>query len=290
MKSYSSAYRLAMTAVLLAISARQALAAPPDFVRDYVFIPAKTTVHVSGGSPTYDLNLTIAGKFGLVTGYDEEISATTKVQSLVPRAEFTDVHGILYNPLSLAPLPVPGWDLNKTLNLSGLKRTFSADEPNRFFFLGADGAGVALRLEADVIGPFLHLFGGSSDPPSRNAVLYQINALAHLTPFPDFNGDSVITVADIQPMLIALTDPVAFLTQHHMSSDDLLTMADMDGAGQITNRDLQGLLDMAASQSDSSMTPVPEPAVFVLLCSAALVVLAEHAARQTFGRWMQMGL
>ena len=172
-------------------------------MRDFRFIPSKTTVLVTGGSPGYDLNLTIAGRFGLVTGYDEVVSPPATVPLLVPHAEFIDVHGILFNPLSLAPLPLPGWDLDKTLNLSGLHGTFSVGDPNDLFFFGGDGQGVALRLQATINGGWLHLTGGSSDPVGKNPVLYQIDALAHLAPFPDFNQDGAVTVADLQPMLTA---------------------------------------------------------------------------------------
>jgi|SRR3954468_5235557 len=73
------------------------------------------------------------------TVHNEVIDPTAHVPMLVPHAEFIDVHGILYNPLSLAPLPLPGWDLDKTFNLSALKGTFTGGDQNRLFFLGADG-------------------------------------------------------------------------------------------------------------------------------------------------------
>ena len=99
---------------------------------------------------------------------------------------------------------MPGWDLDKTLNLSGLHGTFSVGDPNDLFFFGGDGQGVALRLQATINGGWLHLTGGSSDPVGKNPVLYQIDALAHLAPFPDFNQDDAVTTADLQPMLTAL--------------------------------------------------------------------------------------
>ena len=45
-----------------------------------------------------------------------------------PYAQFVDVDAILFNP-SLAPMPVPGWDLDETLNLTGLKGTFHTGNP-----------------------------------------------------------------------------------------------------------------------------------------------------------------
>jgi hypothetical protein len=284
MNRASSVCRAAVAAVVLALVARQAFADPPDILRDYRFIPAKTTVHVTGGSSGYNMNLTIAGKFGLVTGYDEEVSPTAQVPTLVPHAEFVDVHAILYNPLSAAPLPVPGWDLDKTLNLSGLKGTFSPGDPNDLFFLGADGQGVAIRLQAAINGGFLHLTGGTSDPPSSNALIFQIDALAHLTPFPDFNADGAITAADLPPMLAALANLTTYKAQHNLSDDDFLSMADLDGDGQVTNRDIQGLLDLVASQSGGgAVTAVPEPASMVLL-ELALPAFAGIARKKGLAR------
>ena len=203
MNSKSSVLR-AIAFIVVATFVAHVFADPPDFLSKYRFIPSKTSVHVTGGPPAYDLNLTIAGSFGLVTGYHEVVSPTGGPPSLVPHAEFIDVHGILYNPLSLSPLPLPGWDLDKTLNLSGLKGTFNVGDPNDLFFHGADGAGVALLLQANITGPWLHLAGGSSDPIGKNPVLYRIDALAHVAPFPDFNHDDAVTTADIPPMLAAM--------------------------------------------------------------------------------------
>jgi len=263
---------IAAIVVLVAIFAGRALGQPPDVLRDYRFIPQDTVVHVSGGTQNYNMNLTISGTFGLLTGYDYAVDPTAHIPTLVPFAEFTDVHGILYNPLSLAPLPVPGWDLDKTLNLSGLTGTFSTSNPDQLFFRGADGAGVALKLEADIVGKLIHITGGSSDPPSGNAVLYQIDALAHLTPFPDFNFDGAVTAADLSSMLTAMSSP-ADVSQ--MSSDDLMSMGDLNGDGKVTNTDLQGLINMLANGGGSaSLTAVPEPPAVGLLAAGALLLIA----------------
>src|SRR5215467_7428727 len=222
----------AIIVLLLAVFAGRALGQPPDVLRDYRFIPQDTVVHVSGGTQGYNMDLTIAGTFGLVTGYEDGVDPISHAPTLTPFAQFINVHGILYNPLSLAPLPVPGWDLDNTLNLSGLSGTFSASNPGQLFFRGADGAGVALLLEADINGKLLHITGGSSDPPGGKPVLYRIDALAHLVPFPDFDFDGAITVADLAPMLGAMSSPQTYLSQHNLSSDDLVSMGDLNGDGK----------------------------------------------------------
>jgi hypothetical protein len=263
--------RVATIILMWAVVVHQAAADPPLYLHDYHFIPSKTTVHVTGGPSDYNLNLTIAGVFGLVTGYNEELDPTAQVPTLEPYAQFVDVHGILYNPQSAAPLPLPGWDLDKTLNMSGWTGTFSADDPNQLFFLGADGQGVAMRVEADINGGWLHLTGGSSDPVGSHPVLYQINALAHLAPFPDFNGDGVITTADVVSMQQALTAPQVFESQHYLSSDDFTALGDINGDGQVTNADLQALLDYLKAGGGST-NPVPEPASWILATVALAIV------------------
>jgi hypothetical protein len=264
----------AIVLLLVAIFAGRALGQPPDFLHDYRFIPQDTVVHVSGGVQGYNMDLTIAGTFGLVTGYQEGVDPTTQIPTLTPFAQFINVHGILYNPLSAAPLPVPGWDLDKTLNLSGLTGTFSTSNPDQLFFRGADGAGVALLLEADINGKLLHITGGSSDPIGVNPVLYRIDALAHLTPFPDFNGDGAITVADLAPMLSAMNSPQTFMAANNLSSDDLLSMGDLNGDGKVTNADVQGLINMLASGGSASLSAVPEPPAVMLGAVAAVLGLA----------------
>lgn len=266
--------RFALIALVLLASANLALADPPDLLRNYFFLPTKTTVHVSGGTQGYNMNLTIAGRFGLVTGYDETIDPISHAPTLVPHAEFVDVHGILYNPLSLAPFPVPGWDVDKTLNLSGLKGTFNGGDQNHLFFLGGDGAGVAEILTADITGPWLHLTGGSSDPPSSTSVLYRVDALAHLAPFPDFNRDGQLTSADVPMMLSALGDLNTFKSNPYLgdASSSLLSMADMNGDGALTNADVQSFLTLLKTGGDS-LTTVPEPSSLALaFCGAAAII------------------
>src|ERR1041385_3285317 len=105
MRRFALAGPIAFLFAIGSTTVSSVFAQPPDFLRDYAFIPSRTVVHVTGGSPNYNMDLTIAGKFGLVTGYDYEVSPTANIPTLVPHAEFVDVHGILYNPRSLAPLP-----------------------------------------------------------------------------------------------------------------------------------------------------------------------------------------
>ena len=138
---------------------------------------------------------------------------------------------------------------------------------------------MALKLEADIEGKLLHITGGSSDPPSGNSVLYKIDALAHLTPFPDFNFDGAITAADLSSMLTAMSSPT-YMSQNNLSSDDLLSMGDLNGDGKVTNTDLQSMINMLANGGGSaSLAAVPEPpAVFLLAAGGLLLLVARVGA------------
>jgi hypothetical protein len=272
MTSKSAAFRAAIAVAVASLAAHRASAQSLDVLRNYRFIPSDTVVHVTGGGiPGYDLNLTIAGRFGLVTETGPAATPTSD-----GTARFVNVHGILFNPLSAAPLPVPGWDLDQTLNLSGLKGFFSPDE-NHLNFFGADGEGVALHLQATITGKWLQLIGSSMDPPNRNAVLYQVNALAHLAPFPDFNADGAVTTADLQLMSAALADPQSYMAAHSLTPDDIASIGDLDGDGSLTNADLQVMLNLLIHGDDSSAAPtaVPEPATCGLLAIGGLILLLQ---------------
>src|SRR4051794_26667423 len=191
--------RVILIAVVTAAGfVRQAPADPPDILRDYRFVSAHSNVRVAGGSPGYNMDLSIAGRFGLVTGYDYEVSPTAHVPMLVPHAEFVDVKAILFNPLSAAPIPVPGWDLDKTLNLTGLKGTFT--DSSELHFSGADGQGIPIKLDVTLRGPLLHLTGTNFLPPTcatcTQYVGYKVDALAVIRPYADFNLDGTIDNVD----------------------------------------------------------------------------------------------
>lgn len=204
MKSSISLVPCAAVAAIVLSIASATLAQPPDILRDYRFVPSRSDVHVTGGPQNYNMDLSILGRFGLVTGYDEVLSPTSTVPTLTPHAEFVDVHGILFNPLSAnpvsaAPTPLPGWDLDKTLDLSGLKGTFTV--PSDIHFSGPDGQGIPINLEATLRGPLLHLTGQNVLPPTcvscTQYIGYKVDALAVIRPYADFNLDGVIDSADL---------------------------------------------------------------------------------------------
>jgi len=265
-----------MAVSITAVAAGQGLVEPPIILlSDYRFIPSESTVDVTGGDADYNLKLNIIGEFGLERGYGGEpvpVGSAPQPPGQGAFAKFVNVNGILVNLLSATSAPSPGWDLDKTLNMSGWNGTFLTDDQDQLFFFGADGQGGAMRVEADLEGGWLHITGGSTDPVGSNPVLYQINALAHLLPFPDFNGDGEITAADIVAMQQALSSPQAFEAQNDLSSADFVALADVNGDGVVNNADLQALLNNL--KSGAYADPVPEPPSFFML-ALALALLWE---------------
>jgi len=279
MKRFFGRIVFATAAVVAMVLASSALADPPDILRDYRFVPAHSNVHVSGGSPGYNMDLSIAGRFGLVTGYDYEVSPTAHIPTLVPHAEFVDVKAILFNPLSAAPTPVPGWDLDKTLNLTGLKGTFS--DPSDLHFSGSDGQGIPIQLEAVLRGPLLHLTGMNFLPPTcftcTQYVGYKVDALAVTRPYADFNLDGVVDAADY----------AIWRENGGTAADASFDQGDANGDGVIDAADYvvwRRTLGPATSLSEFggsnlAVNTVPEPATFALVLPAAMFLAWRLASR-----------
>jgi hypothetical protein len=86
----------------------------------------------------------------------------------------------------------------------------------------------------------------------------------------DFNRDHQVTATDIPAMLSALTDLNSYAATNSLSATQLAAIGDFDNSGTVTNRDIQGLLDLVASQGGGgTVAAVPEPSTLVLLLLAA---------------------
>ncbi len=89
----------------------------------------------------------------------------------------------------------------------------------------------------------------------------------------DLNRDGVFTADDIPAMLTALTDLSRYKSVNNVASDDdLKVLADLNGDGVVSNRDIQPLLDMAISSGFGSIAAVPEPATSALIATGLLVL------------------
>jgi hypothetical protein len=65
-----------------------------------------------------------------------------------------------------------------------------------------------------------------------------------------------------------------------LSPAQLAAIGDFDNSGSVTNRDIQGLLDLVASQGGGSVTAVPEPVPLFLMLSGAIAIFLRRLKRR----------
>ena len=269
--------RVSAIAILAAmLAANDAAASHPDILRNYRFIPSRSTLEVTGGFAGIDETFHAFGKFGLVTGYEEGFSCMAigcpPPPTHIPFAEFVDVRAWLVPDSPLAYV----WNLDDTLNLSGLDGTFST--PNRLHFRGVDGQGAPFRLDATIAGRLIHLVG-ANDPPCCDFFNYKFDAYAHLAPFADFNFDGAVDAADY----------TSWRNHVGMTSGATLEQGDADGDGDVDHDDYAvwsqdwGMTTDMAALADVGGVPasaVPEPAALVLAVPAfGILVILRRAPR-----------
>ncbi len=98
-----------------------------------------------------------------------------------------------------------------------------------------------------------------------------VTAIASPNLLGDFNRDELVTSADVQAMLGALSDVTAYKASRNLSSSDLLALGDFNHDGKVTNADIQGLLDRLKTTGSGSgdVEVVSEPTGAVLLAIGA---------------------
>jgi hypothetical protein len=80
----------------------------------------------------------------------------------------------------------------------------------------------------------------------------------------DFTQDGVVDIGDVQAMMAALADPQGYENRTGLSDFALATIGDVDHDGQVTNADLQALLNLLAGGGGTLVAAVPEPATAVM--------------------------
>ncbi|HEY2761367.1 MAG TPA: autotransporter-associated beta strand repeat-containing protein [Pirellulales bacterium] len=88
----------------------------------------------------------------------------------------------------------------------------------------------------------------------------------------DFNRDRQLSPADLQSMLVALSDTSTYEMTNNLTNADLLALGDFNHDGQLNNLDLQGMISALANAlsgiGNGSASAVPEPTALVLLAIA----------------------
>jgi hypothetical protein len=89
----------------------------------------------------------------------------------------------------------------------------------------------------------------------------------------DFDLDGHVNVGDISMMMTAFADRTKFQQSRGLSVADFAVMGNLDGGSFVTNMDMQALIvSLANAAGGGSLTPVPEPAAWVLLMLGGLAI------------------
>lgn len=101
----------------------------------------------------------------------------------------------------------------------------------------------------------------------------------------DFNRNGKPGAADIQTMLNALSDLDEYQVTHDVLGGDMLAIGDLDRDGNVTNLDVQSLINLIANDPAGGgvASPVPEPSPVVLFMVGVLgLAVLRAAVRLTF--------
>ncbi len=216
---------------------------------------------------------------GLAQRADDSLTLNaTSFDSFMAAIGSIDISGLSMNPGSF---PVVGNDAH---SIGWKLESSSADAP-----IPTGVYGFAYRVEGLKDGNPLTSFVPSvplvvvfSTPDFTGSLNAAQTAIFNAALQGDFNEDGKTTAADINVMLQALTDLNAYQTDRSIPDADLRAIADLDRSGAITNADMQGLLDLLASQEGPQ--PVPEPrAVLLALAGFGLLPLRPWRRRWANG-------
>jgi Dockerin type I domain/PEP-CTERM motif len=97
---------------------------------------------------------------------------------------------------------------------------------------------------------------------------YQIVGLAPNPVRGDLNQDGIVTKADIEVLINALSNLAGYQSSENLTAANLLTIADVNGDHVIDNRDVQALISVVATDAGpggASITAVPEPTALILV-------------------------
>ncbi len=98
----------------------------------------------------------------------------------------------------------------------------------------------------------------------------------------DLNGDGLVNTQDINPFVLALTNPAGFAAAF---PDVYMVLAgDMNGDGQVNTEDINGFIGVltgsAQGQAMSAFAAIPEPSSTVLMVMAVVTLAARRGRRK----------
>jgi hypothetical protein len=269
MSRVSFIVKVFLVSALAGVPASHIQANPPDTLAPYRFLPAQSTLTETGGIYPRNIDYRIDGTFDFATHWNLGDGAWGK------SASFENVNAWAAHPILAYVL-----NLDNVLNLSGLTghQLPVASPITVYKFDGPTQDGSTVNIYASVIGPWLHLHGGTTPPAgSADVFQYQIKATAHLRPFADYNNDGAVTGADLATWTSTLGKP----TPGPMNDDHLT-----DGAGLLLWQQQVGQTPPSDAAFDAAITSaiaaqaaaVPEPAALSLLM-VSIVLIASSRRR-----------
>jgi hypothetical protein len=160
---------------------------PTELRRHYRFLPRRSILNETGGIYPRDIDYRV---FGTFDWRDTTVNPVADGFVSFDNVEAWASHPILAYVLNLN-------------NVLGMEHLVGYQLPvmapfDVYKFRGKSADGSAVELYASVIGPWLHLRGGTTPPPgSADFFVYHLRATARERPFADFNGDDVVASDDL---------------------------------------------------------------------------------------------
>lgn len=275
MRSFRSV-TLALAAVPFFMAPGIALADPPERFDHFRIVPRLSYLRESGGfAGVHDL-YRLSGEYDLRRTYDTGL----------PLAMFENAE-IDGGNLSLDPRPAVTLDVDRVLNLKGLKgEALPVAAPfDVFRFTGQALDGSEVSLFASILGPWMYVRGQTTPPPGgADFFEYDFRWVARTRAWADVNDDGVVDAADYTVSrdnfeLGGITD---------LNNDGLTNAADLEewrsqfGLHPPAMEAMDSMLSAALSGTAVGAA-VPEPVSFTqalaALSTAGLAVAARHLKR-----------
>jgi hypothetical protein len=268
--------RFSLAAALWALVALTALpgqASPLDTVKSYRFLPSQSVLTETGGIYPRHIDYRVYGPFDFATHWplgDVIVPGKT--------ADFENVRAWASHPILAYVLP-----LDRVLNLSGLTghQLPVASLFDVYQFKGTTQDGSSVNLYASVIGPWLHLRGGTTPPAgSADMLRYEIYATAHTSPFADYNNDGVVNRDDLAAWSSGLgkaTPPGSDLP--YDGAGLLLLQRQLSDAPPPDAAFDAAISAAIAANQTAGAAAVPEPKTLGLLALAGMVLVRGQRRR-----------
>jgi hypothetical protein len=245
----------------------------------YRFLPRYSVLHESGGIYPREVDFRVFGTYDFVIE-----PSPLDVWPPIYDASFDEVEAWGSHPILAYVLP-----LNQVLNLEGLKgQQLPVAAPfDVFRFEGTTQDGSSVELFASIIGPWMRLRGETTPPPgSADFLEYTINAIAHETPFADFDANVVVDEADLTSWTRFFGRTASVAPSMGDADDDgvvdgtdFLAWQQQLGETKPPVAELDAAMDAALASLSANIAAVPEPSSPALVAIGVALAALKHRRR-----------